>query len=50
MVSYIVMSVIKAVLASVHGADVIENEVSGFYIADEISGTYRGMVIAVPEQ
>jgi hypothetical protein len=50
LVSYIVMSVIKAALASVHGTDVIENEVSGYYIADEISGTYRGMMIAVPEQ
>ena len=44
------MSVVKAALASVHGADVIESEVSGYYIADEISGTYRGMMIAVPEQ
>jgi hypothetical protein len=50
LVSYMVMSVIKAALASVHGTDVIENEVSGYYIADEISGTYRGMMIAVPEQ
>jgi hypothetical protein len=50
LVSYIVMSVVKAALASVHGADVIESEVSGYYIADEISGTYRGMMIAVPEQ
>ncbi|MCF6249559.1 MAG: hypothetical protein L3J69_19715, partial [Desulfobacula sp.] len=36
-------------LASVHGADKIENEVSGYYIADEISATYRGMMIALPE-
>jgi hypothetical protein len=50
LVSYIVMSVIKAALASVHGTDVIESEVSGYYIADEISGTYRGMMIAVPEK
>jgi IS4 transposase len=50
LVSYIVMSVIKAALASVHGTDVIENEVSGYYIADKISGTYRGMMIAVPEE
>jgi len=50
LVSYIVMSVIKAALASVHGADVIEKELSGYYIADEISGTYRGMMIALPEK
>lgn len=50
LVAYIVMSGIKAALASVHGTDVIENEVSGYYIADEIAGTYRGMMIAIPEK
>jgi len=50
LVAYTVMSVIKAALASVHGTGVIENEVSGYYIADEISGTYRGMMIAIPEE
>jgi hypothetical protein len=50
LVAYMVMSVIKAALASVHGTDVIENEVSGYYIADEISGTFRGMMIAIPEK
>jgi hypothetical protein len=50
LVSYTVMSIIKSALASVHGTDVVENQVSGYYIADEISGTYRGMMIAVPEK
>lgn len=50
LVAYVVMSVIKAALASVHGIDVTENEVSGYYIADEISGTYRGMMIAIPDE
>ena len=44
------MSVIKAALASVHGTDVVENEVSGYYLADEISGTCKGMMIAIPEK
>jgi hypothetical protein len=48
LVSYIILSVIKAALGSVHGTKVIENEVSGYYLADEISGTYRGMMIAIP--
>ncbi len=30
-----------------HGADKIEQEVSGYYVADEIAGTYRGMMIAI---
>lgn len=35
---------------SVHGTDKIETEVSSYYLADEIKGTYRGMMIAVPPQ
>ena len=43
-----VLSVVKAALRSVHGHETIEEEVSGYYIADEIAGTYRGMLIAIP--
>lgn len=50
LVSYIIMSVVKAALSSVHGAEKIDKEVSGYYIADEISGTYRGMLIAIAEE
>ena len=49
LVAYIIMSVIKSALGSVYGIDVIENQVSGYYLADEISGTYRGMMIAVDD-
>ena len=47
LVSYMVMATVKAALASVHGTEKIENELSGYYVADEISGTYRGMSIAI---
>lgn len=50
LISYMILSVIKAALGSVHGTEKIENEVSGYYIADEISGTYRGMMIAIPSE
>ncbi len=50
LIAYNVMSVIKASLRSVHGAEQIENEVSGYYVADEISATYRGMMIAIPSK
>jgi hypothetical protein len=49
LVTYMVISVIKAALGSVHGAEKIKNNVSGYYLADEISGTYRGMMIAIPD-
>lgn len=48
LISYMIISVIKAALSSVHGVQKIEKELSGYYLADEISGTYRGMLIAIP--
>jgi IS4 transposase len=49
LVSYNVLSTLKAALRSVHGEDVVAEEVSGFYVADEIQMTHRGMMIAIPE-
>ncbi len=50
LVAYNVLSVVKAALRSVHGIEKIETEISGYYLADEIKGTYRGMMIAIPDQ
>ncbi len=50
LVSYMILSVIKAALSSVYGAETVDNEVSGYYISDEISGTYRGMIIAIRDE
>jgi IS4 transposase len=50
LVAYNVLSVVKAALRSVHGAKVVTEEVSGYYLADEVAGTYRGMMIANPEE
>jgi len=47
--AYNVLSAIKAALPAKHGHAKIENEVSEYYLADEISGTYRAMMIAIPE-
>ena len=49
LVSYIIVSVMKSALGSVYGVDVIEKQVSGYYIANEISATYRGMMIAIDD-
>jgi hypothetical protein len=48
-VAYNVQSTIKAALRSVHGQEKVAQEVSGFYVADEIQMTRRGMMIAIPE-
>jgi len=50
LILYMILAVIKASLCAVHGVEKIEEEVSGFYIADEISGVYRGMIIAIPDE
>ncbi|MBX6314742.1 MAG: transposase [Isosphaeraceae bacterium] len=47
LVAYNVLSVVKGALRSVHGDEAVE-EVSGYYLADEIAGTHRGMMIAIP--
>jgi len=50
LVSYNILSVVLAALRSLHGIEKIEQEVSSYYLADEIRGTYRGMMIAIPTQ
>lgn len=42
------LSLIHAALRSVHGEDVVEQTVSGYYPALEISQVYHGMMIAIP--
>ena len=49
LVSYNVLSTVKAALRSVHGEAVVEEKISGYYVADEIQMTHRGMMIAIPE-
>ena len=50
LIAYNVMSVIQAALRSVYGADIIEQNVSGYYMANELSAVYQGMMIAIPEK
>ena len=47
-VAYNILAVLKAALRQVHGAVAIDTQLSGYYVADEVSGTYRGMMIAIP--
>ena len=49
LVCYITMSVMKAAIGSVHGIDVVENQISGYYVANEISAIYPGMMIAIDD-
>jgi hypothetical protein len=49
LLAFNVLSVVKAALRAVHGVQTIEDSLSAYYLADEIAGTYRGMMIAIPE-
>ena len=48
LVAYHSLAVLKAARRHVHGAAVIDTQLSGYYVADEVSGTYRGLMIAIP--
>lgn len=48
LVAYNVLAVVLAALRGVHGEETVDEEVSLYYIANEISTTYHGMMIAIP--
>jgi hypothetical protein len=42
------LAVVQVALRAAHGADAAA-EVSYYYVAEELAGTYRGMAVALPE-
>lgn len=48
LVAYNALAIVWAALRAVHGDKTIETQVSGYYIANEIAETHRGMMIAIP--
>ena len=48
LISCNVLSVVKAALRGAHGHDKIEQEVSNYYLADEVAGVSRGLAIMLP--
>jgi Transposase DDE domain len=48
LVAYNLLAVVKAALRAAHGAKKIQEDVSGYYLADEVAGTWRGMMIVLP--
>ena len=44
------LAVVMAALRGVHGAELIEQELSLYYVANDIAQTYHGMMIAIPEE
>ena len=50
LVAYNVLSTVKAALRGEYGVEKINHEVSGYYLADEVAGTWRGMMIVLPAE
>jgi hypothetical protein len=49
LVAYNLLAVVLAALRSVHGEGRVDEEVSLYYIANDIATTYHGMMIAIPD-
>ena len=47
-VAFNILSTLKAALKAVHGVGKIEAGLSDFYVVEEVQGTFRGMMIALP--
>lgn len=44
------LAVVMAALRSVHGAEPIDQHLSLSYVANDTAATYRGMMMAIPEE
>ena len=47
-IAFNILSTLKAALKAVHGVGKIEAGLSDFYVVEEVQGTFRGMMIALP--
>jgi IS4 transposase len=47
--AYNVLSTVQAALRSVHGRGRVQQDVSMYYLGEELAGVYRGLQIATPE-
>lgn len=48
LVAYNTLAVVQGALRAVHGTDTVDNEVSSYYLAEEMKAAYYGMMIAIP--
>jgi hypothetical protein len=50
LVAYNLQSAIKGILRSEHGAEKVEQDLSRYFVAEEIGQVYRGMMVALPPE
>lgn len=49
LVCYNIFSVVQAALRAAHGTERIANELSSYYLVDQVAGVWEGMLIAIPD-
>lgn len=49
LIAYNILSIVRSALAAAHGEECLD-EISAYYVADEIRGMMRGMLIAIPDK
>lgn len=49
LIAYNVLNIARAALAAAHGEECLD-EISAYYVADEIRGMMRGMLVAIPAE
>lgn len=49
-VAYNLLRTMRAALARVHGVEKVEQEVSSYYLGAEISATWKGMLVVIPDE
>src|SRR5262249_6852229 len=47
--AYNVLSTVQGALRRVHGREKVQQDVSMYYLGEELAGVYRGLQIAIPE-
>ena len=50
LVAYNLLATVKAALRVTHGAGKVESALSWYYLVEEVQATYRGMMIAIPQE
>lgn len=48
LVAYNALAVVKAALRAIHGEETIANDLSGYYVAGNVTRSYDGMMVAIP--
>lgn len=48
--TYNIVSIVKAAMQAAHPEEITRERISGYYLAEEASAVYQGMMIAIPPQ